>query len=207
MSNNSAWQDENSEKHTTNDLRVVLFKSRNKDNKHLENFKERTEAFVCGNFNKEMDKLNGKFKTFVKNGIEGELSRLYVSINSRDSKKVNKALLHYLIDHPEMNPASLTQTVAGISAKVENKRQDQKKWLFDFDIPNLESMEKFKEDLIKESGFENGDIEVSYTINGCAFIVPHGFDTRNLLSKWGDDVSLKRDDLLLLDWETKEIEE
>ena len=37
------------------------------------------------------------------------------------------------------------------------------------------------------------------TPNGYAVILEHGFDTRELLSKW-KDVELKRDDMLCIAW-------
>ena len=47
-------------------------------------------------------------------------------------------------------------------------------------------------------------IETHKTPHGYAVIVKHGFDTRKLLEKWGKDVELKRDDMLLVCWDTKE---
>lgn len=42
---------------------VVLFTSRNKDNRHIENFKERRVSFVT---TREPSELLSKFETFVK---------------------------------------------------------------------------------------------------------------------------------------------
>ena len=40
-------------------------------------------------------------------------------------------------------------------------------------------------------------------MNGYAVVVPHGFDTRDLLVKWNKEetiVEVKRDGMLLIDW-------
>lgn len=93
------------------DLDVVLFTSRNKDNKHIENFKERRMSFVT---NKTPRELLSEFEAFVKNGLDGEMSRFYISVNSRSNTKVQKALIHYLIDN-EINIAKLPSILASIA--------------------------------------------------------------------------------------------
>ena len=55
---------------------TVLFKSRNKDNKHLEGFKERSKTFLS---DKSFEELTEKFKQFAEEGVSGELSRFYRS--------------------------------------------------------------------------------------------------------------------------------
>ncbi|AYG01886.1 hypothetical protein D7I46_01540 [Lactococcus allomyrinae] len=112
---------------------------------------------------------------------------------------MNKALIHYLIDHPELNLASLPTKVAALGAKVENALE--KRWLFDFDAPK-EKIQEFVSDL-HHAGLSDNEIETHETPNGYGVIIAHGFDTRELLEKW-TDVSLKRDDLLCIDWLTKE---
>lgn len=199
MSSNSKWTDGTAERHDATNLRVVLFKSRNKDNKNLDGFKERTVSFVTSHDVSDSEVLDDKFKTFVNQGVSGELSRMYVSYNARNPQKVNKELMHYLLDHPEMSPASLPQKLARISAHKENASEN--KWFFDFDSKDLEKLNKFEED-IRELGMYFDKVETYNTINGFAVGVEHGFDTRKLLEKWSD-VELKRDDLLLWDWDWK----
>lgn len=70
-------------------LNVVLFVSRNKDNKHLETFKERKVSFVT---TKGFDEIKSQFQVFVNDGQVGEFSRMYVSINPRSNSKTFKAL-------------------------------------------------------------------------------------------------------------------
>lgn len=62
-------------------LRVVLFKSRNKDNRALDGFKERSVGFVS---TRGLD----QFQDFISKGMPGELCRMYVTVNRRDNAKV-----------------------------------------------------------------------------------------------------------------------
>ena len=73
----SKW-DKSDRIETGNDLRVVLFISRNKDNSHVEGFKERKKAFVA-RFDGMIipDWLEEEFNEFVKRGQPSEFSRMY----------------------------------------------------------------------------------------------------------------------------------
>lgn len=176
---------------------TVLFKSRNKDNKHLERFKERSKTFLS---DKPIEELIRKFKQFAEEGIESELSRFYRSVNSRDIKKANTKLVHYLIDNPEFPPHKLQNKLVSLASEkdcaVENK------WLFDYDGKNTEVI-SFVE--LVEEHFEGKeqDVQFTRTVSGFAVTVPHGFDTRELLKEWAD-VSLHRDGQLLVSYMVKE---
>lgn len=89
---------------------------------------------------------------------------------------------------------------ASICAKKENAAE--KRWLFDFDIDNEGKLEEFVSDIKKIC--PGMVIETHKTPHGYAVIVEHGFDTRKLFEKWTEDVTLKRDDMLLIYWDTKE---
>ena len=67
-------------------LNVVLFTSRNKDNRHVENFKERRESFVT-TLSADSEALKDRFDRFVQSGVDGEMSRMYISINPRSNEK------------------------------------------------------------------------------------------------------------------------
>lgn len=58
------------------DLYVYVFASRNKDNKDLENFKQRTMSFVS---DKPLEQVKQEFDLFAEQGLDGEMSRLYES--------------------------------------------------------------------------------------------------------------------------------
>lgn len=181
-----------------NDLYVVLFISRNKDNKDIENFKERRKSFIT---TKAPEELENVFKHFVEDGIEGETSRFYYSVNSRDAVKVKKQLLHFLIDE-DFNLTHLDGKLASIAAKKECAKT--KRWMFDFDIDDNKMVSEFISDISK-CVTEPLKIEVRKTPHGYAIITERGFDTRNLGldDKWWNTVSLKRDNLLCYKWEKK----
>lgn len=181
---------------TVRPLNVVLFVSRKKDNKKIEGFKERRMAFLTHE-SIVSTKLNVQFNNFVSEGLQGEMSRMYYSVNSRNEQKVHKELLHFLIDNPAFNLCTLGAKTAGIAMRHSNA--ETKRWLFDFDINNQEQLKEFVADI--------PCVATTYaTPNGFAVIVDHGFDTRALLKKWGENVALKRDDLLCCGWKINSTE-
>lgn len=191
-------------------IHVILFKSRNKDNKHIDGFKERTNSFISS---RSYAELLPDFKAFVEKGVSGELCRMYMSINPRSNSKTFKALQHKMIDD-EFDLSSLPQKVASIAA-LKGNADDSKnlKWLFDFDpIPNAdikESVKEFAEDI--KACYENTerkddtpiDVEIRKTLNGYAIITNKRFDTRWLLNKW-KNTELKRDAMLCCNWDSKQ---
>ena len=175
-------------------IHVVLFVSRNKDNDHIKGFKERSKSFITTEDINSYKILND-FYSFSKAGVYGETSRMYYSLNARNSEKIYKELMHFLIDNPDFNLTSIQSKLASIAAKKECAAE--KKWLFDFDISDYDSLAEFMND-IKDI---DDSVELKYynTIHGFAVTCSHGFDTRTLLEKW-NTVTLKRDDLLLVKW-------
>lgn len=189
-------------------LTVVLFVSRNKDNKHLETFKERKVSFVT---TKDFEEIRSQFQVFVNEGQVGEFSRMYVSVNPRSNSKTFKALQHMMLDQ-EFDLSTLPQKVASLAAKVENVYGDKQNWLFDFDPIEGQDVEvlltKFVEDLHiahettqTKKGQARPQISVTLqkTPNGYAVIVNQRFDTRPLLQKY-PNVELKRDAMLCYAW-------
>lgn len=191
---NYKWNTNNSDR--TLPYVVVLFRSRNKDNKEVPNFKERKQAYFR---TADMDRIFKDFDNFAREGVPGETSRCYVSLNARDVKKVKKELLHVLIDEEDICFDYIEPKIAGIAAKKENAAE--KKWFFDFDIDSERALGQFMYDI------ENIDPslypEAVKTPHGYAVIVQHGFDTRELLADW-TEVGLKRDDLICRRWHTNE---
>lgn len=180
------------------EMRIVLFVSRNKDNKEtIPNFKERTVRFLT---TLPIEEIEKQFDFFVNCGLPNEFSRCYISLNERANKTTKKALLHKLIDE-EVNLASLQSIAVSIAAKKENSAGKQ--WLFDFDSQDKTLLAEFVSDVERESSqYQNSEpvqISTQKTVNGYAVIVNHGFDTRNLLKKWSD-VELKRDDYICCFW-------
>ena len=143
MTNVYKW---NSEDVSKEEIWTILFVSRNKDNRDVENFNQRKKSFVS---TKKPEDLLKEFEVFVNEGVENEFSRFYVSINSRSNTKTFKALQHKMLDE-EFNLATMPQRIAAIASKTENA-YEKNKWLFDFDpIENVdleESLESFIEDV------------------------------------------------------------
>ena len=204
MTNVYKW---NSEDVSKEEIWTILFVSRNKDNRDVENFNQRKKSFVS---TKKPEDLLKEFEVFVNEGVENEFSRFYVSINSRSNTKTFKALQHKMLDE-EFNLATMPQRIAAIASKTENA-YEKNKWLFDFDpIENVdleESLESFIEDVYQaynETDNRKEPLEVikHKTPNGYTVITTQRFDTRKLMEKWKDNVELKRDDLLCYSWKTK----
>lgn len=178
---------------------VVLFVSRNKDNKHIENFVERRESFIAHYADGDYEKIRKRFNEFVLRGKKGELSRMYVSVNERNPEAIRKELLHFLIDNPDFNLCSIQPKLAGLAAQKQCAAT--KRWMFDFDSEDAAELSCFLTDL--QTMVDKNDIETYKTPHGYAIVVDHGFDIRKLKEDW-PDVTLKKDDLLCCDWGVKE---
>lgn len=194
-------------------LTVIVFMSRNKDNKHIPNFKERRNAFTIPN--KSLDTKDGNiainrlFYNFVKDGKPGELSRLYMSVNKRSNEKTFIALQHEMLNG-KFNLATIPQKIASIAARKENAYDPKNLlWLFDFDrIEGLsdnefdDKIQEFVEDVrltcFLNTGINSDDLVLMRkTVTGAAVVIGDHFDTRELLKRWSN-VTLKRDDLMLI---------
>lgn len=175
-------------------LHVVLFVSRHKDNIVVRDYKERRMAFVTQE-EPDSDQLMKKFHEFVNEGVPGELSRMYYSVNTRDESKVYNHLMHFLLDNPTFDLSALPAKIAGLAAEKECALT--KKWMFDFDLDNESAMRDFCSEMLKiDSTLKPRSYK---TPHGYALIVDHGFDCRELLEKY-TYVTLKRDDLLCVSW-------
>lgn len=196
-------------------LTVIVFMSRNKDNKHIPNFKERRNAFTVSE--KSLSTKDGNitvnrlFYNFVKDGKPGELSRLYMSVNKRSNEKTFIALQHEMLNG-KFNLATMPQKIASIAARKENAYDPKNLfWLFDFDrIDGLtddefeDKIQEFVEDVkltytLTKGEYLDGLMFMRKTVTGAAVVIGDHFDTRNLLKKW-PNVTLKRDDLMLVVW-------
>lgn len=177
---------------TKNNLYVVLFISRNKDNKNIENFKERKKAFVSS---KSIEELKQEFLIFCNKGLKSEMCRFYISTNARDRIKINKALIHFLIDNPEIPTEDIPAMLVRIAARKENALE--KKWLFDFDDNDEDNCNAFCNMI---NTIDPNVIITKYkTPNGFHVISNRGFDTRKLFENF-PKVTLKRDDLTLIQY-------
>lgn len=175
--------------------RVFLFVSRNKDNKCVDNYRQRKVSHLS---NKKPEEFLEEFSSFVSDGGIGELSRFYVSVNRRDLEKTKKALqVSLIVDNVDIT--KLDSKVVSLSAKPENTLDHY--WMFDFDSNDSSLLDQFIKDVSKYSGYDV-DIETITTKNGYAVMVSRGFDTRVLLDKYKDIVTLKRDGMYLYRWKS-----
>lgn len=193
--------------HTESDLcHVVLFVSRNKDNNRgckIEDFKERRRAFITDEPSDSVH-LKKKFREFVEEGVVGETSRFYYSVNARYVPAIRTKLMHFLIDNPNFNLCCINGKIAGLAAEADCAAE--KRWLFDFDIKEFSVLQEFLDELGKYAGKEVNVDLVKPTPNGYAVVVSRGFDSRKLCSdyRWEGYVGRKKDDMLYIESETKE---
>lgn len=189
-------------------LFVALYVSRNKDNENVEGFKERKKMFVT-----QSNPMSSEFTNFVNDGVDGEFSRAYISINSRSSKGTRKRLIHWLVDNEDANLVDIQSKICSEAMKKENAVT--KRWLFDFDSCDVVKLYEFCDELEK-MGFGKWDslfdvphkyvlsdwYVVYNTPHGYAIVTSRGFDTRAIL-KDKPYVTLKRDGFLCIDWDRK----
>ena len=178
-----------------NKLRVVLFVSRNKDNKHLHNYTQRKKSFLT---KKSVEELEEIFMDFVNKGLNGEMSRMYLSVNPRDEKSVKRELMYELLDN-NVNLVKMESTLASLASK--SRCAAEKKWMFNFNSEDKRLLSEFVEEL--EVLSEELKPVVHKTPNGYAVVVERGFDPRELLGKY-PFVELKRDDMLCVKWVKKQ---
>lgn len=188
-------------------LNVVLFTSRNKDNRHIENFKERRESFVT-TLSAESESLKDRFDRFVQSGVDSEISRMYISINARSNEKTKKDLMIKMLSD-NFSLARVPEMTARLASKKENAFDSKNlKWMFDVDPHPSLDLEYVVESIMMDIAFAyyapkkpTINIETHRTPNGYAIIVDQHFDTRKILSKW-KNVELKRDAMLCVTWDT-----
>lgn len=211
MGNYNKWNRDEVDNNIDTPINVVLFVSRNKDNKDIQDFKERRNAFVTTRSSNDF-RLIEDFNAFVRKGQPNEMCRMYFSVNPRSNKKTQKALMHQLIEE-QYNMATMPQRIAAIAAKKENAADSKHlKWLFDFDPVDGENIDDLVNAFVDDINYYHNNtrtknnekrppinIDGYKTPNGYAIIVDQRFDTRELLQKW-TNVELKRDDLLCAKW-------
>lgn len=179
-------------------LYVYEFRSRNKDNKDVPNFKSRKLAILA--YEKDEDKVRECFQKFVNAGLPGEKSRLYRTVNSRNEEKIRDALIIRLLqDKPSLT--QMNRILSSVAMQVENR--DENKWMFDFDVDDENLVSEFVDDVYYYA--DTDDVFLQKTPHGYAVVVGRRFDTRELMEKWKDhDIRLMKDCVLFLDIKEKE---
>lgn len=189
----------------TDSIYTIFFSSRNKDNTNLEGFKPRTRTFLSKYANytcTELDpRIAHQFDEFVRQGVAGELSRWYISINPADPAKVNNSLMHYLIDHQNATPLQVQNKLISFANTPQNLATHR--WLLDCDTSDHNRFLKILHWL------ENNKIPIKQykpTKSGYAIVTEHGFDTREFLKKFPEVENKKESDLLVCYTQNKEEE-
>lgn len=172
---------------------TVHMVSRNKDNKHLPNYKQRAKVFLWDG----VKDLTAEWDAFVNAGVNGETSRMYRSLNERDMVKTNLSLSHFLLDNPTYPTYKLPAKLVALADLDKNAAG--RLWLWDVDEVG-DGLYHFL-NLLPVGVMHS----VSPSKNGFA-VVTKRFDTREVLKKvtaMGLDVSLKKDSPKLVKWATK----
>lgn len=177
---------------------VMLYVSRNKDNKGITNFKERRKAFICSD--EKLGYYKKQFYNFADEGVVGEMSRLYISVNKRDMSIIRKQLIHFLIDEEDFNLCSMNSKLAAIAAQKECAAE--KKWMIDFDSEFPDQLHKMMDEI--RALDDTIECHAEKTPHGYAIICNHGFDSRKIMNIWNNIATIKKDDLLCANWITKE---
>lgn len=204
MSNLNKWY--KTEKEQT-DLRVISFVSRPKDNIEIEDFSSRKTSFISTMTDEELVPI---FVAWAKQGKKNEFSRMYVSLNKRNHKTVQHSLMHYLLDHQDLNLGSLDSRIAMIAAQPEHALES--KYFYDFDA-DAEQLKEFLSDLatayeetkkINKKLIGEFKFTVRTTPNYYAVILEERFKTSKVEEKWKDLVTLKKDALYCAAWHMNE---
>ena len=179
------------------DFKAVLMVSRNKDTTDVKGFKQRSRALLMtaedlGN----MTHL-ALFKGFVQEGKKGEVSRLYVSINRRDVEKAKNKLIIHLLSGGYWGCLDGTM----VSKAMEKDCDLDGKWLLDVDTIDPVEIDRMF-DILKKY-FDITQVYGEKTLNGYAVVLPHGFDSRELLAAC-PNVENKKDGMLFVCAQEKE---
>lgn len=177
---------------------AYMFISRNKDNRDIEGFKERSRTFLS---TKTPDELMPAFEAFVNDGQDKEVCRFYQSVNPRDLEKAKKKLIVALVESDDADML-LKMDAKAVSLAMQPDCAAERRWLFDFDCDDADSLQEFIEDVRTLSGLD--DVSYTRTPHGYAVITSRGFDTRELMKKWNGQCELKRDAMLFVCMKVKQ---
>lgn len=171
---------------------VVLI-SRNKDNRNVQGFRERREAFLT---TRDSERIAERFDSFVSRALPGETCRLYETVNARNPELTRQQLLVELISKPDTNLTALESMACSVAMRRENAAEHR--WLLDFDSLDENLLQRCVQFIPPTI-----DYTLSRTPHGFAIVCSHGFDTRTIVSEI-PCVTVKRDGMLLVDWRKKE---
>ena len=152
------------------------------------------------------EELTPIFEAWAKQGKKNEFSRMYVSLNKRNHKIIQHSLMHYLLDHQDLNLGSLDSRIAMIAAQPEHALES--KYFYDFDS-DAEKLKEFISDLAiayEETKKINKKLTGEFTFsvrttpNYYAVVLEQRFKTDWVEEKWKGLVELKKDALYCAAW-------
>ena len=171
------------------ELRIAIFVSRNKDNVAVEDFKQRRKEFLTY---KNSDKLLDAFIKFARQGRPNEVSRFYMSVNTRDPLKTRDELVIKIMERGDQFDTTRVETLA-VSAAAQAKCALTKNWLFDVDTSEEEDIKVIEKYINLKT---SNNYEKFRTYNHYGFIVYKHFDPRELIEMFPDKITLKRDGMM-----------
>ena len=194
---------------------TVMFVSRHKDNEEqsIENFRPRCEQHVAKLEVESLDtlaatardKFGAMFDRFVSEGIDGETSRMYVTLNGADSDRCLKELAIAVLQDKIADVTKVNATLVSIVARPE--MATTKRWLFDADC-DIETARIFAdrvdERLAARYGADspNAKCSILRSKNNFAIVTNARFDARGILDGF-PDIELKREASLFCEARTK----
>lgn len=174
-------------------LRVVTLASRPKDNTAVAT-SHRTAVYL--DRTESVDRLVRELVDFTRRGEVGEVCRAYVSFNAVDEEKTTKALMVYMLTNPTFQLDKVESVTASLAMKSDNLAT--RRWLFDCDLSDDEFGEFY--DDVRTYLYRTPDtcLTAYKTRSNYSVVTSCGFDTRELMAKWGSrGVELKRTDASL----------
>ena len=197
------------------EFHTVMFVSRHKDNEEqgIENFRPRCEQHVAKLEVESLDtlaatardKFGAMFDRFVSDGVDGETSRMYVTLNGADSDRCLKELAIAVLQDKISDVTKVNATLVSIVARPEMAAT--KRWLFDADC-DIETARIFAdrvdERLAARYGVDspNAKCSILRSKNNFAIVTNARFDARGILDGF-PDIELKQEASLFCDAKTK----
>lgn len=199
----------------TTEFHTVRFVSRNKDNAGIEGFRQRCEQHVAKLDVESLDtladaacaKFGRMFDHFVADGVDGETSRMYVTLNCADSDRCLNELAIVILQDRIVDVTHVDTVLAAIVARSDMALT--KRWLFDADCDAGTARvfaECVDERLAARYGKDspNAKCSIRRSKSNFAIVTNARFDTRGIHDSF-PDIELKRagEALLFCDAKTK----
>lgn len=197
----------------TTEFHTLMFVSRNKDNEGIDGFRPRCEQHVVKLDVESVDtlaaaardKFDEMFDRFVNEGVDGETSRMYVTLNGADSDRCLKELAIAVLQDKIADVTKVNSTLVSIVARPEMAMT--KRWLFDADCDVATARifaDRVDDRLAARYGEDSPNARCSIlpSKNNFAIVTNARFDARGVLDGF-PDIELKREASLFCEARTK----